>query len=127
MQIATINSPGMSSDWRERTSTEFDDADVPSGDPSPGNAAAREAQGRFHASWRPGCQLLMDRWPSGSTAPSPSANATGTAYEFNNAYRAQFEAAGFCISGTTPDNQLVEIIEIPAHPFFVASQFHPEF
>ena len=36
-------------------------------------------------------------------------------------------AAGFCISGTTPDNQLVEIIEIPAHPFFVASQFHPEF
>ncbi len=48
-------------------------------------------------------------------------------YEFNNAYREQFEAAGFVISGTTPDNQLVEVIEIPAHPFFIASQFHPEF
>ena len=31
------------------------------------------------------------------------------------------------ISGTTPDNQLVEVIEVPAHPFFIASQFHPEF
>jgi CTP synthase len=48
-------------------------------------------------------------------------------YEFNNAYRPQFEKAGFVISGTTPDNQLVEIVELPAHPFYVASQFHPEF
>jgi CTP synthase len=48
-------------------------------------------------------------------------------YEFNNDYREQFEAAGFVISGTTPDNALVEVIEIPAHPFFIASQFHPEF
>jgi len=48
-------------------------------------------------------------------------------YEFNNAYRARYEAAGFAFSGTTPDNALVEIVELPAHPFYIASQFHPEF
>lgn len=48
-------------------------------------------------------------------------------YEFNNHYREQFEKAGFVISGTSPDGELVEIIEIEQHPFFLASQFHPEF
>ncbi|KKW36987.1 MAG: CTP synthetase [Candidatus Giovannonibacteria bacterium GW2011_GWA2_53_7] len=48
-------------------------------------------------------------------------------YEFNNAYREQLEKAGLVIAGTTPDGQLVEIIELADHPFFVASQFHPEF
>jgi len=48
-------------------------------------------------------------------------------YEFNNEYREQFEAAGFVFSGTSPDGRLIEIIELPEHPFFVASQFHPEF
>ncbi len=48
-------------------------------------------------------------------------------YEFNNAYREQFEKAGFVLSGFTPDGKLVEIIELANHPFFVASQFHPEF
>ena len=48
-------------------------------------------------------------------------------YEFNNAYRERFEKAGFVFSGTSPDGKLVEIIELPDHPFFIASQFHPEF
>jgi CTP synthase len=48
-------------------------------------------------------------------------------YEFNNAYRDRFEKAGFNISGNTPDGKLAEIIEIPDHPFYIASQFHPEF
>ncbi len=48
-------------------------------------------------------------------------------YEFNNEYRDRLEEAGMIISGTTPDGQLVEIIELPDHPFFIASQFHPEF
>lgn len=48
-------------------------------------------------------------------------------YEFNNAFREQFEEAGFVFSGTSPDERLVEIIEIPDHPWFVACQFHPEF
>ncbi|EZH66214.1 CTP synthetase [Bacillaceae bacterium JMAK1] len=48
-------------------------------------------------------------------------------YEFNNAYREVFEEAGFVFSGTSPDNRLVEIIELSDHPYFVAAQFHPEF
>jgi CTP synthase len=48
-------------------------------------------------------------------------------YEFNNTYRAAFEEAGFVFSGTSPDGKLVEVIELKDHPFFVASQFHPEF
>jgi CTP synthase len=48
-------------------------------------------------------------------------------YEVNNFLRRRLEAAGLVISGTSPDERLVEIIEIADHPFFVASQFHPEF
>ncbi|WP_411954091.1 CTP synthase [Alkalibacillus sp. S2W] len=48
-------------------------------------------------------------------------------YEFNNTYREQMEAAGFKFSGLSPDGRLAEIIEISDHPWFVASQFHPEF
>jgi CTP synthase len=48
-------------------------------------------------------------------------------YEFNNEYREQMEKAGFIFSGTSPDGRLVEIIELEDHPWFVASQFHPEF
>ncbi|TLS68982.1 CTP synthase [Mariprofundus erugo] len=48
-------------------------------------------------------------------------------YEFNNTYREQLEAAGLVVSGTLPDNSLVEIVELKDHPWFVACQFHPEF
>jgi CTP synthase len=48
-------------------------------------------------------------------------------YEFNNTYRDRFEKAGMIFSGQTPDGKLVEIIELAKHPFFIASQFHPEF
>lgn len=48
-------------------------------------------------------------------------------YEFNNAYREQMEQAGMVVSGQSPDGRLVEIIEYPEHPYFVACQFHPEF
>ena len=48
-------------------------------------------------------------------------------YEFNNKYKDQLEKAGLVIAGTSPDGQLVEIIEVKDHPFFVGVQFHPEF
>lgn len=48
-------------------------------------------------------------------------------YEFNNTYRKQFEAHGFRFAGTSPDQTLVEIVEIESHPWFLAVQFHPEF
>jgi len=48
-------------------------------------------------------------------------------YEFNNRYRELFESKGVLFSGLSPDGELVEILELPAHPWFVAVQFHPEF
>ena len=48
-------------------------------------------------------------------------------YEVNNHLRKRLEQAGLVCSGTSPDDRLVEIVELPDHPFFVASQFHPEF
>ena len=48
-------------------------------------------------------------------------------YEVNNMLRRRLEDEGLVASGTSPDDRLVEVIELPDHPFFVASQFHPEF
>jgi len=48
-------------------------------------------------------------------------------YEFNNKYKDKLESIGMCISGYSADKELVEIIEIPKHPWFVGCQFHPEF
>jgi CTP synthase len=47
-------------------------------------------------------------------------------YEFANAYRDQFVAHGIVLSGLSPDGSLVEIIELPDHPWFLGCQFHPE-
>ena len=48
-------------------------------------------------------------------------------YEFNNQFRQELQLAGLRLSGTSPDGWLVEIVELPDHPWFVACQFHPEF
>jgi CTP synthase len=48
-------------------------------------------------------------------------------YEFNNEFREQLKEAGLVISGTSPDGRLVEIVEVADHPWFLATQFHPEF
>ena len=48
-------------------------------------------------------------------------------YEFNNAYREQFEKKGLMVVGTSPDDKIVEAIEIKDHPFFIGTQFHPEY
>ena len=48
-------------------------------------------------------------------------------YEFNNFYRERLTDKGLVLSGVSPDGRLVEIVELPEHPWFVAGQFHPEF
>ncbi|MBI3820572.1 MAG: CTP synthase [Planctomycetes bacterium] len=48
-------------------------------------------------------------------------------YEFNNKYRERFEQAGMVVSGVNVERNLVEVVEIPDHPFFIGVQFHPEF
>jgi len=48
-------------------------------------------------------------------------------FEFNDTFRSKLEKSGLIISGTSPNGKLVEVIEIADHPFFVGTQFHPEF
>jgi CTP synthase len=83
-----------------------------------------------------GGSMRLGAWPCVLVPGSKAALAYGTnkiferhrhRYEVNNKYRKNLEAKGMLVSGTTPDKQLVEIIELPNHPFFVGVQFHPEF
>ena len=48
-------------------------------------------------------------------------------YEFNNEYLEQFEQAGMIATGKNPETGLVEVVEIPEHPWFVGAQYHPEY
>jgi len=83
-----------------------------------------------------GGTMRLGSWPCALTPGSLAHKAYGTdliherhrhRYEFNNVYRKAFEENGFLLTGLSPDGSLVEIIERPDHPWFLAVQFHPEF
>ena len=83
-----------------------------------------------------GGTMRLGAYPCDLTPGSHAYNAYDSAtigerhrhrYEFNNAYLEQFESLGMVATGKNPDSGLVEIVEIPDHPYFVASQFHPEY
>ena len=83
-----------------------------------------------------GGTMRLGAYPCDLTSGSHAFNAYGSAtieerhrhrYEFSNAYLEQFESLGMVATGKNPDSGLVEIVEIPEHPYFVASQFHPEY
>ncbi len=83
-----------------------------------------------------GGTMRLGAQPAHLKPGSKSAEAYGTTeiserhrhrYEVNNVYRQQFTAHGMSIAGTSPDDSLVEIVEIPEHRWFVAVQYHPEF
>jgi CTP synthase len=73
------------------------------------------------------CQIAMDTLAAKLYGAFVIKERHRHRYEFNNNYRDKFTKAGFVFSGTSPDGKLVEIIEIPNHPFYIACQFHPEF
>jgi CTP synthase len=84
-----------------------------------------------------GGSMRLGAYPARLAPGSLAADAYGTRevserhrhrYEVNNAYREQLEAAGVVVSGASPDGQLVEFIELPreVHPYYVATQAHPE-
>ncbi len=83
-----------------------------------------------------GGTMRLGAWPARLKEGTKAAAAYGQElvyerhrhrYEVNNQFRDQLAAAGLVISATTPDDKLVEMIELPDHPWFVACQFHPEF
>jgi len=83
-----------------------------------------------------GATMRLGAYPCRLVAGSLAARAYGMEdigerhrhrYEFNNAYRDQLARAGLTISGVSPDGELVEIVEVGDHPWFLGCQFHPEF
>nr|WP_269525906.1 CTP synthase [Coraliomargarita parva] len=73
------------------------------------------------------CQLLDDSFSFHAYGKTEIQERHRHRYEFNNLYREKLEEAGMRVAGINPERDLVEIVEIPEHPWFVAVQFHPEF
>ena len=83
-----------------------------------------------------GGTMRLGAQPAKLTPDSKAAAAYGASeiaerhrhrYEFNNVYRQKFADAGMCFAGTSPDGSLIEVVELPDHPWFVGVQYHPEF
>jgi CTP synthase len=72
------------------------------------------------------CDLQPDSLAHGIYAKNRITERHRHRWEFNNAYLAEFEKAGMRASGKNPESSLVEIVEIPGHPFFIGVQYHPE-
>jgi len=73
------------------------------------------------------CVLKEDSLSYGAYGKKEISERHRHRYEFNNAFKERLEQAGLIMSGTSPDGQLVEIVEIADHPWFLGCQFHPEF
>ena len=73
------------------------------------------------------CQLAPDSLVAKAYDSSIIVERHRHRYEFNNTYAAELEASGMQIVGRSADGELVEIIEVAGHPWFVGCQFHPEF
>jgi CTP synthase len=72
------------------------------------------------------CEVLKDSKAAKAYKKSRISERHRHRYEFNNAYREAYQNAGMIFSGINPESNLVEIVELPDHPFFVGCQFHPE-
>ncbi|MDZ4199145.1 MAG: CTP synthase, partial [Kiritimatiellia bacterium] len=127
MQCAVIEFARHVCGLKKATSTEID-----RGTPEPVICLMEE---QAHVVDLGGTQRL-GAWPCALKSGSKAAAAYGTKriserhrhrFEFNNAYREQLEKKGLILCGKSPDGHLVEMIELQDHPWFVATQFHPEF
>lgn len=73
------------------------------------------------------CKLQMDSQAARLYGTTEISERHRHRYEFNNAYRERFEENGLSICGVSPDGNIVEMVELQGHPFFIATQAHPEF
>jgi CTP synthase len=127
MQVATIEFARNVCGLKDANSTEFDEA-------SP-NPVIHLLEAQKDVTDK-GASMRLGTWPTEIRKGSKASEVYGCEsirerhrhrYEFNQAYREQMEAAGFFISGTSPDGTLAELIELRDHPWFLACQYHPEF
>lgn len=127
MQIAVIEFARNVAGLKKANSTEFDE-----GTPDPVISLLEEQKSVSHK----GASMRLGAWPckliKGTKAASLYSQAMISErhrhrYEFNNSYRSQFEKLGMIFSGISPRTDLVEIVELRDHPWFIGCQFHPEF
>ncbi|MFQ5582143.1 MAG: CTP synthase [Mariprofundaceae bacterium] len=140
MQLAVIEFARHVAGLENAVSSEFEEgAESPAKDPvialmteweQEGARVQRSADSDLGGTMRLGgypCKLLKGTRTAKAYGKAEIRERHRHRYEFNNTYRDRLEEAGLIVSGTLPDNSLVEIIEVPDHPWFVACQFHPEF
>jgi CTP synthase len=127
MQVAVIEFARNVAGLKGANSTEFD--------PAPPYPVVDFLPEQRHVTDK-GATMRLGAYPCLLTAGSRAAAAYGTAeiserhrhrYEVNNDFREALTSHGMVISGVSPDRRLVEMIELPNHPYFVGCQFHPEF
>ena len=112
----------------DANSTEFDQDDRPSGDLADGRTrVGPRARGHDAAGLVALCADARAAWPRRPIGVDQINERHRHRYEFNNAYREQFQEQGLFATGHQPDGTIVEIIERRDHPWFLAVQFHPEF
>lgn len=127
MQIATIEFARNVLGYKDATSTEFDEK---TSNPVISLMADQNDVIDLGGTLRLGnydCHLLEGSLARSLYGQEVVVERHRHRYEFNNLYRKEMEEKGLVFSGLSPDARLVEIIELKDHPYFIASQFHPEF
>jgi len=127
MQLAVIEVARNVCNLKGASSTEFDkDAPHPVIDLMPDQRGVKDKGGTMRLGAYP-CKLLPGSRAAVIYAKEEISERHRHRFELNNDYRDPLLRAGLVLSGTSPDDRLVEIVELPNHPYFVGCQFHPEF
>jgi CTP synthase len=127
MQLAVLEFARHVTNLKGANSTEFEkDPPHPVIDLMPDQRGVKDKGGTMRLGAYP-CTLLAGSRAAEIYKATEISERHRHRFEFNNDYREPLTRAGLSLSGTSPDNRLVEIVELPDHPYFVACQFHPEF
>ena len=127
MQVMTVEFARHVLDYEDANSTEFDrGTSAPVIDLMPDQRSISDLGGTMRLGLYP-CVLKKGSKAAAAYAVPRVDERHRHRFEFNNAYRAEFESRGMVFSGMSPDDKLVEIAELAEHPYMIGSQFHPEF
>jgi CTP synthase len=127
MQVMTVEFARHVLDHEDANSTEFDrGTSAPVIDLMPDQRSISDMGGTMRLGLYP-CVLQPGSKAASAYGVSRVDERHRHRFEFNNAYRLEFESAGMVFSGLSPDGKLVEIAELADHPYMIGSQFHPEF
>ncbi|HBV96220.1 MAG: CTP synthetase [Peptococcaceae bacterium BICA1-7] len=127
MQLAVVEYSRNVLGWKAANSSEFDSAtEYPVIDLLPEQKKLDKMGGTMRLG-QYSCKILPETMAHRAYGQDEINERHRHRYELNNQYRKELSESGLTISGTLPDGYLVEIVELPGHPWYVATQFHPEF